>query len=61
MDLEQSFLDCDRPSLHLVMTQAGVVEDLLQLATANTAGLSVSGWLESGEGRSRSCTWSREI
>ena len=56
VDLDQSFLDCDSLSLHLVLTRTGRVESLLQLATSNTRGLQVSGWLESREGRSH--TWS---
>ena len=50
MDLEQSWLDCETGRLEVVMTEAGVVESLLQLCLSSTAGLSLSGWLES-EGR----------
>ena len=55
VDLEQSWLDCETGRLYLVMTKAGVLESLLQLSLSNTAGLSVSGWLEAGEGSGR--TW----
>ena len=50
MDPELSYLDCETGRLHLVMTRAGVLESLLQLSLSTTSGLTVSGWLEPGEG-----------